>query len=123
MRLVVFGAGAVGGVLGGLLHEAGHEVTLIARGAHLEAIRGGGLMLESADRRVALQVPAVSDAPSARVADADAVLLCVKSQDTAAALAALIEADRVTSRWSVCRTALPTRQSHSARCRRSTASA
>ena len=34
MRFVVYGAGAIGGVLGGRLHEAGHEVVLIARGAH-----------------------------------------------------------------------------------------
>ena len=39
MRYVVYGAGAVGGVIGGHLHLAGLPVTLVARGAHLEAIR------------------------------------------------------------------------------------
>ena len=43
MKYVVYGAGAVGGVIGGLLHQAGHPVTLVARGAHLTAIRAGGL--------------------------------------------------------------------------------
>ena len=43
MRFVVFGAGAIGGVLGARLHAAGHDVVLIARGPHLDAIRGHGL--------------------------------------------------------------------------------
>ena len=45
MRWVVYGAGAVGGVLGGLLHEAGEDVVLVARGAHLDAVRRDGLIL------------------------------------------------------------------------------
>lgn len=92
MRLVVFGAGAIGGVLGGLLHEAGHDVRLIARGAHLDAMVADGLTIESGDRRITLRVPAVGDALSAEASRADAVLLAVKSQDTAAALAALVDA-------------------------------
>ena len=43
MRWMVYGAGAVGGVLGGLLHEAGHDVVLVARGPHLDALRRDGL--------------------------------------------------------------------------------
>ena len=39
MRFVVFGAGAIGGVIGARLAEGGHEVALVARGRHLEAIR------------------------------------------------------------------------------------
>ena len=49
MRFVVYGAGAIGGVIGARLHQHGHEVVLIARGAHLEAIRARGLRIESAD--------------------------------------------------------------------------
>ncbi|HVE93721.1 MAG TPA: 2-dehydropantoate 2-reductase N-terminal domain-containing protein [Acidimicrobiales bacterium] len=92
MRLVVFGAGAVGGVLGGLLHEAGHDVRLVARGAHFEAVQAHGLTIESADRRVTLPVPVFTDPSAAGASDAEAVLLCVKGQDTATALAALVEA-------------------------------
>ena len=47
MRWMVYGAGAIGGVLGGLLHEAGHDVVLVARGAHLDALRRDGLTLAS----------------------------------------------------------------------------
>ena len=45
MRYVIYGAGAIGGVVGARLHQAGHEVALIARGAHLEAIQRDGLRL------------------------------------------------------------------------------
>ena len=38
MRYIVFGAGAVGGVIGGRLHAAGHDVILLARGPHLDAV-------------------------------------------------------------------------------------
>ena len=49
MRFVVLGAGAIGGVVGGRLAEHGHDVVLIARGAHYEAIRDNGLRIESPD--------------------------------------------------------------------------
>ena len=47
MKAAVMGAGGVGGYFGGLLARAGHEVTFIARGAHLEAIKENGLRVES----------------------------------------------------------------------------
>jgi hypothetical protein len=47
MKIVVMGAGALGGYFGGRLAQAGHEVWLIARGAHLEAMREEGLRLIS----------------------------------------------------------------------------
>ena len=47
MHYVIFGAGAVGGVVGGLLHHAGVEVTLVARGEHLRAIQDTGLSLDT----------------------------------------------------------------------------
>jgi 2-dehydropantoate 2-reductase len=43
MRFVVYGAGAIGGVVGGRLFEHGHDVTLIARGEHLRVVRSVGL--------------------------------------------------------------------------------
>ena len=48
MRYVVYGAGAVGGVIGGHLQPAGLDVTLVARGTHLAAIRRDGLVLDRA---------------------------------------------------------------------------
>lgn len=82
-RMVVVGAGAIGASVGALLHEAGHEVQLVARGAHLEAMRNDGLRLRTPTRDRRMRVPVV-DAyrPRAR----DVVLLCVQTQHTTEAL-------------------------------------
>lgn len=89
MRFVVYGAGAVGGVVGAQLHRAGHEVTLVARGAHCEAIRDHGLTFESPAERVQLEIPAVVDIAAAGVDSNTVVLLTVKTQDTASCMEAL----------------------------------
>ena len=47
MRTAVFGAGGIGGYLGGRLSQSGEEVTVIARGDHLEAIQERGLRVDS----------------------------------------------------------------------------
>ncbi len=47
MRIAVVGAGGVGGYFGARLAAAGHEVTFVARGRHLEAVRGSGLLVRS----------------------------------------------------------------------------
>jgi 2-dehydropantoate 2-reductase len=86
MRFVVFGAGAVGGVVGARLHQHGHEVVLIARGEHLRAIERSGLRIESPDHTATLRVTAVGHPSEVEFADGDVVMLAVKSQDTAAAL-------------------------------------
>ena len=83
MRFVMLGAGAVGGVLGGLLFEAGHDVVLVARGAHLAALQRDGLTLERPAGRVVLPIAAASKTD---IAPQDVVVLAVKSQDTAEAL-------------------------------------
>jgi 2-dehydropantoate 2-reductase len=90
-RYVVFGAGAVGGVVGARLHQAGHEVALIARGAHLEAIRRDGLTLTTPVEEVTMAIPAAAEPAQLGVGDRDddIVLLAVKSQDTAGALQAI----------------------------------
>jgi 2-dehydropantoate 2-reductase len=89
MRFVVLGAGAVGGVLGARLHQAGFEVELIARGAHFRAIRDHGLTLETPAERVVLSIPVHASPASVSWGLDDVVLLTVKSQDTAAALGGL----------------------------------
>ncbi len=48
MRFAILGSGAVGGYFGAKLARAGQDVTFIARGAHLEAIRARGLEIQSA---------------------------------------------------------------------------
>lgn len=81
MIIAVMGAGAVGCYFGGLLARAGHAVTLIARPAHVEAIRAQhGLRFESARFNGIIPLKATAD-PSG-VAGADVVLFCVKSADT-----------------------------------------
>ncbi len=84
-RCAVFGAGAVGSYYGGLLARAGVAVTLIGRPAHVDAIRRHGLRLITAASDERIAVAATTD--PAAVADADVVLVCVKSGDTEAAAA------------------------------------
>lgn len=78
------GAGGVGGYFGGLLARAGHDVTLIARGAHLEAIRAQGLRVEGVEERFTVKAPA-SDDPR-QVGPVDLVLYCVKTYHNATAI-------------------------------------
>jgi 2-dehydropantoate 2-reductase len=87
MRVAVMGAGAIGCYYGGMLARAGHEVTLIGRPQHVEAIRRAGLRFETKafDERVRLH--ASTEPQAAR--DADLVLFSVKSQDTETAGKAL----------------------------------
>jgi 2-dehydropantoate 2-reductase len=92
MRFVVFGAGAIGGAVGARLHQSGHDVTLVARGAHLEAIRAGGLTFLTPVERVVLELPAVGDPGGVAWTGDEVVLLATKSQDTLAALIALRDA-------------------------------
>ncbi len=81
MRVVIVGAGGVGGLLGGLLARSGTEVALLARGAHLEAIRRQGLLVESPLGSFAVRVQAADD-PVA-LGRADAVLVAVKTWQVA----------------------------------------
>jgi 2-dehydropantoate 2-reductase len=89
MRFVVFGAGAIGGVLGARLHAAGHDVALIARGAHLDAIRERGLRVLDPSGDHTFRIPTAAHPRELDLAAQDVVLLTVKSQDTLGALEAL----------------------------------
>jgi 2-dehydropantoate 2-reductase len=86
MRIIVYGAGAIGGVVGGRLAEHGHDVALIARGEHAKAIRADGLVIESPDATVTVAVPVVEHPSELRISADDIVLLGMKSQDTLDAL-------------------------------------
>lgn len=91
-RYVVFGAGAIGGAVAAFLERAGFEVTVIARGEHLAAIREGGLTLRTPQGSTTVRVTAVGTAGEVRWRDDDIVLLAVKSQDAYAALSDLADA-------------------------------
>lgn len=86
-RLLVLGAGAVGASLGGLLARGGREVVLIARGAQLAALRRDGLQLRLPGACHKLRLPVFARIEELAWQPDDTVLLAVKSQDTAAALA------------------------------------
>lgn len=88
MRVAIFGAGGVGGYFGGRLAEAGHSVAFIARGAHLDAILRDGLQVESLAGNFAVR-PAEATAAPASVGQVDAVIVCVKAWQVAAAAAAM----------------------------------
>ena len=83
MKIAVLGAGGVGGWFGTRLAGAGADVHLIARGAHLEAIRKHGLRIRSSGGDEVFSLP-VTDDP-VRIGTCDLVLVCVKSYDTEAA--------------------------------------
>lgn len=82
MRIVVVGAGGVGGLLAGLLSRAGTDVALVARGAQLEALRRDGLSVESPLGNFHVRIPAEAD--PAAIGPADAVIVAVKAWQVAA---------------------------------------
>jgi len=77
VKLCVFGAGAVGGYLAGFLARGGADVSVVARGAHLAAIRADGLRVETPEDALSVRV-AASDDP-AELGPQDAVLVTVKA--------------------------------------------
>ncbi|MBI2216571.1 MAG: 2-dehydropantoate 2-reductase [Candidatus Rokubacteria bacterium] len=85
MHIVVMGAGGVGGYFGGKLARAGEAVTMVARGAHADAIRYRGLRVRSMIEGEWLAKPEVATSLEGRPR-ADAVVLSVKGFDTARAL-------------------------------------
>ena len=92
MRMIIYGAGAIGGTIGGHLALAGHAVLLVARGAHAEAIRERGLRLVTAGGTHTLRLPVVTSPLHIDWQTEDVVLLTVKGQDTEPALRELASA-------------------------------
>src|SRR5258706_763537 len=78
MKLCIYGAGAVGGLMAAWLARSGHDVSVVARGAQLEAIRRSGLRVRSEGAEQSFPVRADSD-PS-RFGPQDYVLVTVKAQ-------------------------------------------
>lgn len=77
MKIAILGAGGVGGYFGGILARAGHEVAVLARGAHLEALRESGIEVRTKEETFTAAVTA-TDAPAALGA-ADYAILAVKN--------------------------------------------
>ncbi|MBW2482991.1 MAG: 2-dehydropantoate 2-reductase [Deltaproteobacteria bacterium] len=84
MRFAIFGVGAIGGYFGGRLAQAGEEVTFIARGEHLEALRAKGLRVDSINGDFVLPAVTATDDPS-RIGAVDVVLVGVKTWQVPAA--------------------------------------
>ena len=84
MRIAVMGSGGVGGYFGGRLAHGGADVSFVARGKHLEAMRRDGLRIDGPEQIHIKQVNATDDPKEIGVADI--VLLCVKLWDTEQAL-------------------------------------
>lgn len=78
MRIVIFGTGGVGGYFGGRLAQAGKDVTFIARGEHLRAIRASGLRVESRGEDFVIH-PAKATDDVSEVGEVELVILGVKA--------------------------------------------
>ena len=87
MRICVYGAGAIGGLIGARLARAGCDVSLVARGAHLAAIRARGLRVRSQGEEIVIR-PRCSDDP-AELGAHDYVILTLKAHSVAASVEAL----------------------------------
>jgi 2-dehydropantoate 2-reductase len=89
MKIAVMGSGGLGGLYGGRLAHAGYDVTFIARGAHMLAMKEQGLLIENQEHGdIRVSDPNVTDDPAA-VGVADYVLIAVKLWDTEAAINAI----------------------------------
>jgi 2-dehydropantoate 2-reductase len=82
MKICVYGAGAVGGLMAAWLARSGHDVSVVARGAQLDAIRRNGLRVRSKGKTETFNVKAESD--PARLGPQDYVLVTVKAQSLTA---------------------------------------
>ena len=89
MRLIIYGAGAVGGVVGGHLARSGHDVLFIGRPGHVNTINKLGLRLITPAGTYTLKIPAVTGPDQINFRPDDVVFLCVKGHNTEEALGAL----------------------------------
>jgi 2-dehydropantoate 2-reductase len=84
MRIAIVGAGGIGGIYGASLAKAGADVTFIARGAHLAAMRANGLKIEGDRGEIHIQPTQATDDP-ASIGTVDYVIFCVKLWDVESA--------------------------------------
>lgn len=88
LRIGIVGAGAIGGFLAARLSRSEADLRILARGATLDALRDNGLTLQEDEGRTHMRPTAVSDEPGA-LGEVDLLIVTVKGQDTAAAIAPL----------------------------------
>lgn len=88
MKICIYGAGAIGGYLAVQLQRAGADVSVVARGAHLDAIRERGLTLEIGDERRTARVRATDRA--AELGRQDTVIICLKAHSVPAAVPGIL---------------------------------
>lgn len=86
MRFIIYGAGGIGCVIGGHLARTSHNVLLIGRPGHVRAIEEHGLRLVTPSGTHVLQITAVTSPSQAKFSTDDVVFLCMKGQNTEAAL-------------------------------------
>ena len=86
MRYIIHGAGGIGGAIGARLFQHGHDVVLICRGEHLQAIQSKGMTFKVPKEASQLEIPAVGHPEDLTFTADDVVLLTMKSQDTEMAL-------------------------------------
>lgn len=89
MRIAILGSGAVGGYYGAKLARAGHDVTFIARGAHLAAMRARGLQVKSSELGD-FTVKVAAEQDTSKVGPVELALVAVKTYDNATALPLLM---------------------------------
>lgn len=116
MRFIVYGAGAIGSIVGGHLYRTSHEVVLVGNSRHVDRIHPSGLRLVTPDETYVLKVPACKKAEElVPFRDDDVLLLTAKSQQTLACLGQLRNAGSPRSlpvfcvQNSICNEALATR--------------
>ncbi len=86
MRLIIYGAGGIGGVIGGHLARTGQEVVLIGRPGNVRAINEHGLRLITPTGTHILRIPSVAGPEQIEFRSGDVICLCMKGQDTEGAL-------------------------------------
>ena len=86
MRFIIYGAGGIGSIMGGHLARTGHDVVLIGRPGHVTKIIESGLRLVTPTGTYILKIPAVISPNRINFIDEDVICLCMKGQDTEAAL-------------------------------------
>jgi len=86
MRTIIYGAGGIGGGIGGYLARVGHDAILVARAGHVKAINEQGLRLVTTGGTQIIHAPAVTSPEQIRFKPDDVVFLSVKAQNTAEAL-------------------------------------
>ncbi len=81
VRYIIIGAGGIGATIGGCLFQSGHEVVLVARGAHLDALRAHGLRLVTPLGACSLGIPVVGGPGEVVLREGDVLIIATKTQD------------------------------------------